>query len=324
MTDTNDLAGPDRSRLRPEIRAMLEELDQAPYVDVESITPEEQRENALVQLVELWGPPENVSEINDLRVPLNGAPIPVRIYRPGNSQGTILFFHGGGWVAGSIETHDGSCRMLANLARCDVVSVEYRKAPENPFPAGVNDCISALDWLVREGPGLGLDTSRLVISGESAGGNLAAVTAIHARDKGIELSGQVLVYPVIDTAMATQSYRDFETGFFLDAAGMRRFIRLYAEPGELGHPDIAPLRAPDLSDLAPALILTVDHDPLRDEGRAYAAALVNHGNEVSFAEIGGAVHGIWIMNAKTGATREIIGRAADWIRSRLSKDANGL
>ena len=296
---------------------MLEALDGLPPVDFTTLPPALERAGSEERLGALKGEIEPVSRIDNLTFPSDGEAIPVRIYRPAGAAGTVLFIHGGGWVVGSLDTHDNSCRILANTAKCNVVSVGYRKAPEHRFPAGVNDVKAGLDWLLRETATLDLDVANLVLCGESAGGNLAAVLAIHARDRGIKLAGQALIYPVIDTNMDSESYRRFANGFYLSAGAMNWFITHYAAPADRTHPDIVPLNAATLSGLAPALITTADHDPLRDEGRAYAAALIAAGVDTTFIEIPGAVHGLWVMNAITPASRELIERTAEWIRGRL-------
>jgi acetyl esterase len=290
---------------------MLEAGDAGPPVDFATLAPVDERADSEVRLRALGGATVPVATVENLRA----GDQPVRIYRPTGAQHTILFIHGGGWVVGSLDTHDNSCRHLAVQSNCNVVSIGYRKAPEAPFPAAVTDCDRALDWLLGAAGELGLDVSRLVVCGESAGGNLAAILAIHARDRGIALAGQALIYPVIDTRMDTSSYRQFAQGFFLSADAMEWFIRHYAPPEERQHPDIVPLNA-QLAGLAPAFIATADHDPLRDEGRAYAAALISAEVETSFIEIEGAVHGIWIMDGITRAGLELIEKTARWIVGR--------
>ena len=312
-----DAGAPDRTGVRPEIRTLLEELDRQPEPSEEELTPAGRRVSAEETLPGYWGPPEPVDRIDDVVVPTPAAKLRARIYRPANPQGTVFFLHGGGWALGSLDSHDRPCRMLANLVPANVVSFEYRKSPEHPFPAAVIDCDAGLDWLLAEGASLGLATDRVIVSGESAGGNLAAVLARHARDRGIALAGQLLIYPVADTAMDTQSYAAFADGFFLTAETMRWFAdQTFTDPEHWTHPDAAPLRADDLASLAPAMVITAEFDPLRDEGRAYAARLVEAGNNVTFEEWKGAIHGFWMMHAVTPATAAVIGSAANWIRQR--------
>lgn len=320
MANNNSTGQPDRRGVRPEIRAMLERDDLLPPSTPEELTPAGRRASSSVRLPGLWGPLEPVAGIDEIAVPVgSGASVRAHVYRPENARGTIYFLHGGGWAVGSLDTHEGPTRRLANVTPANVVSLEYRKAPENPFPVPVADCNAGLDWLVANGASLGLDATRIVIAGESAGANLAAVVARHARDRGIALAGQVLIYPVADTAMDTASYNDYATGFFLAADGMRWFIEQYfAEPGHAAHPDAALVRTPlaDLAGLAPAHVLTAEFDPLRDEGRAYAQRLIAAGNDVTYREWKGAIHGFWVMNAVTPATGEVIADVGAWIRGR--------
>jgi acetyl esterase len=296
---------------------MLEELDASPPVDFDALAPAVERAAAEIRLRDIAGQPEVVNRIEETSFVSDGSSIRARIYRPEFAVGSVLFLHGGGWVVGSLDTHDNSCRMLANRIPANVVSIEYRKAPEHQFPAGLNDCKAGLDWLLRQGPELGLTIDRLVVCGESAGGNLAAVLARHARDRGIPLAGQALIYPVISTSMSSTSYTLFGSGFYLSAAAMTWFIRHYAPAAEMEHPDIVPINATDLAGLAPAFIATMSHDPLRDEGRAYAAALVSAGTDVTYREMQGTVHGVWVMAGVTAASTELITTAAQWIRGRL-------
>ena len=298
---------------------MLEDLDRLPPPAADQLTPAARRATSEETLPALWGELESVAAIEDIAIAAGASPLRTRLYRPRDAGGTVFFLHGGGWALGSLDTHDGACRMLANRAACNIVSLEYRKSPEHPFPAAINDVDAGLDWLIAEGAGLSLDTRKIVVAGESAGANLAAVLARHARDRHIELAGQVLIYPVTDTAMDTASYRSFAEGFYLTAESMRWFAEQYfAEGAHVSHPDAAPLHARGLERLAPALVMTAAFDPLRDEGRAYAARLVEAGNDVTYVEWPGVVHGFWLMNAITPATGEAIGFAAGWIKNRLS------
>jgi acetyl esterase len=307
----------DRSGLRPELREMLEALDLLPPVDIFTVAPSDERAASEIRLRDLWGPPEQVERIESMSYRSAGHDIRARLYRPRAAKGTILFIHGGGWVVGSLDTHDGSVRALANAVPANVLAIEYRKGPEHPFPAAITDVDTALDWLLAAGPKLGLDTARIVVVGESAGGTLAAVLARHARDRGIALAGQALVYPPMDARMGSRSYRDFARGYYLAADGMAWFYKHYLPHGEREHPDASPVLATDLAGLSPALILTAEFDPLRDEGRVYAARLIEAGNDVTYREMRGTVHGIWVMNARTPATREAISAVAEWCRARL-------
>ena len=310
------MAAIDRSGLRPELRAMLEAADASGAPTLDRQTPEEGRASSEAGIPLLWGELESVAAIEDLWLDTHAASLRARLYRPAGARGTILFFHGGGWVIGSIDTHDGGCRMLANATPANVLSVEYRKGPENPFPAAVIDADASLDWLLANGPRLGLDTSAIVVAGESAGATLAAVVARHARDRGIALAGQALVYPPTATKMNTKSYEMNARGFNLTRAAMQWFYRYYVSEADHAHPDAAPLLAADLSNLAPAYIVAAEFDPLRDEDRAYAARLIEAGNDVTYREMKGVVHGLWVMNSVGPATGEMIRGVADWIASR--------
>jgi acetyl esterase len=314
----------DRSGLLPELRDFLERQDLLPQRSIFEVSPEEQRAASEADLPDLWGEKQGCEAIEELSYASHGHTIRARLYRPRAADGTILFIHGGGWVVGSLDTHDGSARALANAAAANVLSIEYRKGPEHPFPAAVADVNTALDWLRADGAHMGLDTSRIILCGESAGGTLAAVLARHARDRGIPLAGAALVYPPTDTAMGSTSYRDFASGYYLLADAMVWFYGHYLPPEHAAHPDASPVRATDLAGLPPTYIATAEFDPLRDEGRDYASRLIAAGNDVTYREIKGGVHGLWLMNALGPATAEMIGGVADWCRSIWRRPLLGL
>ena len=224
--------------------------------------------------------------------------VPIRLYRPqGVSPSTALpvlvYFHGGGWVIGDLETHDTLCRQLTAGAGISVVAVDYRLAPEHKFPAAVDDAWSATRWVAAHAGELGVDAGRLAVGGDSAGGNLAAVVALMARDaKAPSIGLQVLLYPVTDVAAESQSYTDFAEGFILTRESMRWFAAHYLR-GQQDAADwrVSPLRAPSLAGVAPALVVTAGFDPLRDEGDAYARCLREAGVRVDHACYGGMLHG---------------------------------
>jgi acetyl esterase len=235
-----------------------------------------------------------VAACEDIAIPGRDGAISVRRYRAGEDppRGAVLYFHGGGWVLGGIEQSDAVCRALVEASGCDVVSVDYRLAPEHPFPAAVHDADDALTWLLETGA----PTSNVVVLGDSAGGNLATVAARHARDAGVgaRVVLQVLIYPVTDHAMDTRSYARNVEGLLLNAPDMRWFWDHYAPDPEVRRsPDASPLRALDLAGLPPTFIVVTEFDPLRDEGLAYARSLVEAGVEVTIDDYAGMIHGFF-------------------------------
>jgi len=220
--------------------------------------------------------------------------VPVRVYRPTDETAlpTIVFLHGGGWTIGCVNDYDGVARTIAHATNAVVVSVEYRLAPEHPFPAGYDDCWTALNWAAKHAPDFGGDGSKLVLMGDSAGGNLTAVCALRARDAGgPELALQVLIYPVTDYNFDGQSYRENGTGYLLEQETMRWFVDCYTRGGaDPSDPRISPLQADDLRGVAPALVITAEFDPLRDEGAAYAERLQEAGVPTTYRCYDGMIH----------------------------------
>jgi len=228
--------------------------------------------------------------------------IPLRLYRPRGVADTtalpvFVYFHGGGWVIGDLDTHDVLCRQLAAEAGVSVVSVDYRLAPEHKFPAAVDDAWAATRWIVGHAGQLAIDPTRVAVGGDSAGGNLAAVVALMARDAGgPTLALQVLQYPVTDLSAETRSYQDFAEGYTLTRTGMRWFKAHYLDkPEDARDWRVSPLLAPSLAGVAPALIVTAGFDPLRDEGTAYAERLRDAGVTVDYVCYGGMLHGFTPM-----------------------------
>lgn len=280
----------------------------------------------LEALRNVYPPPserEPVGDVRELSVPAAEASIPVRLYRPEITvrSGLTVFFHGGGFVIGSIESHDAVCRQLCNLTGAAVLSVEYRLAPEHKFPAAPDDCLQAVRWSAQQAPAWGVDPTKLVLAGDSAGGTLAAVTALRLRDEGgPTVIGQVLVYPVTDYHMPpTPSYLENQTGYFLTRAAMIRFWKEYlAREEDASHPHASPLRALDLADLPPALVLTAEFDPLRDEGERYAHRLLDAGVPVTLRRQDGLIHGFFRMASLSDKAKSAVAHAAQWIRQAMA------
>jgi acetyl esterase len=230
------------------------------------------------------------------------AGVGVRVYEPEDAHGTIAYLHGGGWVLGTLESVDAVCRALANDSGARVVSIDYRLAPEHPFPAPLTDALAATEAVDAD-----------VVAGDSAGGNLAAVVARRLKAR---LKLQLLIYPVTDAGVNTPSYREFDAGFGLTAASMQRFWNLYLDGADGFDPDASPLRAADLEGLPPAYILTASHDVLRDDGEAYAAALERAGVPVTLNRKPGTVHGFWRWQTKAIA-RDAVREAGAAVRAVL-------
>ena len=245
--------------------------------------------------------PMPVAEARDLTAPGPEGPIPLRLYRPSADAvlPVLVFFHGGGWVVGDIETHDTVCRHLANRAECAVVSVDYRLAPEHKFPAAVDDAYAATAWVADNPAVLGADPARLAVGGDSAGGNLAAAVSLMARDASApRICYQLLIYPATDAAMRHESIARFAEGYVLTRSTMRWFYEQYLRsPDDAADWRVSPLVAPDLAGLPPALVMTAGYDPLCDEGDAYAERLAGAGVPVEHRRFPGQIHG-FVTNGK--------------------------
>jgi acetyl esterase len=265
-------------------------------------------------------------EVEDLVIPAGvtpqSPPLPARIYRPRGLRGPaplVVYYHGGGFVVGDTLTHDPSCRVLADRGRCLVASIDYRLGPESPFPAAVDDALTALRWAQREAAALGVDPRRIAVGGDSAGGNLAAVvahTSLEAGGQGPAL--QLLVYPVTDMTASFASRRTFAEGFILERETMDWFTDRYLAPDlDRAQPRLSPLFAPSFAGVCPALVLTAGFDPLRDEGRAYADRLREAGIPVWYRNYPGLTHGFWNMSGAITEARRALHETCDELRARL-------
>jgi len=259
----------------------------------------------------LGGPGEEVGEVRDVEIAGAGGPVPVRVYVPLEPTGGVLaYFHGGGWVVGSIESFDTTCRALANASGAIVGSVGYRLAPEHPFPAGLEDCVAATKALAERYP-----DEPLAVAGDSAGGNLAIAVARRLRDR---VRAQALIYPVADAGLNTPSMRDFGEGYGLTVAGLQRYWNFYVDGADGFQPDTSPLRAGDLAGLPPTFVLTAEFDVLRDEGEAMAEKLRAAGVAVTHRRYDGTIHGFWRWMAGTEMTRRAIAEVGGALRSELT------
>jgi acetyl esterase len=305
--------------LHPQAQALLDQLAAAGEVDLTQLPPPAVR--AVYAQMSLARSPEPVAAVADRSISGPGGALGLRIYRSAEGpRPALLYFHGGGFVIGSLDTHDGTCRALANASGCTVISVDYRLAPEHPFPAAPEDCYAALCYAAEAGAEIGVDPARLAVGGDSAGGNLAAVTALLARERrGPPLSFQLLVYPVADARFDTPSYRENAEGYFLTAKMMRWFWDHYLErPDQADDPLASPLRAKDLAGLPPALVFTAGYDPLRDEGERYATRLGEAGVATELKRFPGQFHGFFSMFDVLDDGREAIDLAGAALRRALS------
>jgi acetyl esterase len=274
--------------LDPQAQRHLEQGQELGLPPVEELTPAEARSRSDADAARLFGEKEEVAQVTDGDV----GGVSVRSYTP-PAEGDLplaVFFHGGGWVVGSLDTYDGVCRFLANHVPCRVLSVDYRLAPEHPFPAALEDCWTVSRWALEQG-------SAVAVVGDSAGGNLAAAVALRARAEGLPLVFQLLIYPVLDHDFDTQSYSANATGFGLTQAAMRWYWDHYLAGTDGANPEASPLRASELSGAAPALVVVCEYDPLRDEGVAYAERLHAAGVPARLSEYPGMIHGFLRMPA---------------------------
>jgi acetyl esterase len=262
----------------------------------------DQRRQSELTALEEAGTPENVAAIMDHAIPGPGGDIPLRIYTPEGAGPfpVLIYFHPGGWVFGSIAASDPVCRAIARHTPCMVVSVGYRLAPEHPFPAAPEDCYAALKWVAEHAGEINADPTRIAVGGESAGGNLAAAVSLMARDRrGPALCLQIMIYGETDYyEPGTTSYQTYAQGYNLTRDDMIWFWEQYLERKEdATHPYAAPLRATSLSQLPPALIITAEYDPVRDEAEEYARRLQEEGVEVQLSRYEGMVHSFFRMFA---------------------------
>ena len=307
----------------PQVQAVLDELAALGNPNLDQLTPVEARELMDAGARLFSGDGNQDVTTRDTHFPGPGGDVPVRVYTPtggGDPRPLVLYFHGGGWVIGNIETHDAVCRDLASASDMVIVSVDYRLAPEHPFPAAVDDCFAALEWVHRHAGDLGGDPDRIAVAGDSAGGNLAAVTAMLTRDRqGPPLQFQHLVYPGVGVTDDQPSVLENADGYLLTRADIEWFTTQYAGPNrDLEDPRFDPIHA-DLTGVAPAHVITAEYDPLRDGGLAYTQRLRAGGVPVTERCYEGQIHGCFGMQAVVDASRDIIADAGAILRQALER-----
>jgi acetyl esterase len=311
--------------LDPQVKGMLDAMSQMGLDHFERIsTFSAQGLREALDAQRMPVPLTEVGKVEDRTIPgPDGNEVPVRIYWPVDaapSLPVVVFFHGGGWVIGGIESHDATVRSLVDQSGFVFVSVDYRLAPESRYPAAADDCYAATTWVAEHAAELGVDPARLAVAGDSAGGNLAAVVALMARDRGgPELAFQLLIYPCTDMEPASYgSYHENASGYFLTAESMHWFYGHYAGDADRSHPYLAPIKAEDLSNLPPALVITAEFDPLRDEGEAYAAALREAGVPAESVRYDGQIHGFFSMTTMIERAKDAQAAAASALRGALA------
>ncbi len=295
--------------LDTDTRNLLELLESLGMQDIADLTPEQARN------LQLTPPPEVPTpggEVGDRTGPGPDEDLALRVYQPDGDRrrGALVYFHGGGWVIGDLDSHDETCRRLCQGAGVTVIAVHYRRAPETTYPGAVEDCYAATRWVAEHAAELGVDASRIAVGGDSAGGNLAAAVALMARDRGgPALCFQLLIYPVTAADFSTASYAENGTGYLLSRRGMEWFWDQYVPDLKQRHePYAAPLQG-SLENLPPALVQTAEFDPLRDEGEAFARALKQAGVDTRLTRYDGLIHGFFGMQDAVAAARPALDEA---------------
>jgi acetyl esterase len=308
--------------LDPQAEALVKQMAAAPGPKLEEIAPADARKLTANTFKMLAGAAEDVAKVENRKIPGPAGEIPVRIYTPAGSGPfpILVFYHGGGWTIGDLDTHDAACRSLTNGARCVTVSVDYRLAPEHKFPAAVEDCYAATFWAAEHARELGGDPSRLAVGGDSAGGNLSAVIAILARDRRRPaIKFQLLIYPATDAALDTYSHKTF-TDYFLTDEAVRYLWGCYLrDDADKKDPLASPALARNHQGLPPALIITAEFDPLRDEGEAYGEKLCKAGVPVTVTRYDGMIHGFFTMAGVLDQGMKAVEQASEALRKVFSQ-----
>jgi acetyl esterase len=309
--------------LHSQARALLDLMEQSGVPATHTLTPAEARKAYLDRRLVTQPEPPEVASVQGLQAQGPHGPIPLRLYRPITEKAAdvlpaLIYFHGGGWVIGDLDSHDTLCRQLANGAGCIVVAVDYRLGPEHRFPAAVDDSLAAIRWVRDNAAALGIDKDRIAVGGDSAGGNLAAVAAIDARDAGTPLAFQLLIYPATDMRQASNSYQTNGQGYMLTHDTMAYFRSHYIRPDQYDDWRASPLLHADLTQLPDAFVLTAGFDPLRDDGLLYAERLTAAGNRATYACFERQIHGFILMGRVLDEAHSAVNLCAAELRRALA------
>jgi acetyl esterase len=303
--------------LDPQVAAMRAERAKSATPPLYMMSVAQARAEDLRSIQEAGGRPEPVADVLDQDIPGPGGPIPIRIYRPSGERPlpVLVYFFGGGWTLGTIDTSDGVCRALTNAVGCVTITVGYRLAPEHKFPAAVDDCYAATEWIGAHAVELGVDPDRIAVGGDSAGGNLAAAVTLLARSRRLRLAHQLLVYPNTDYLSDTPSLRENNDPLLFNRNSSDWYWGHYlASPADGVDPLASPLRAPDHAGLPSATVITAEYDPLRDQAEEYAQRLRDAGVSVTLSRYSGMVHGFFTMSGVLDAARDAVAEAAACLR----------
>jgi len=307
--------------LDPQVKIILEEDAARSMPAYSELSPVDAREQML-ELAPPVDPDLAAKRVEHQKVPGPDGEISVRLYYP-HAQPPFpvcVYFHGGGWVIGNLDTHNAFCHALSHTSRCLVVAVDYRLAPEARYPAAIDDAYAATSWVAENEKTIGADSSLIAVCGDSAGGNLATVVTMMARDRGgPQIALQVLIYPITDHNFETPSYHRYAKGHMLTRDLMRWFWNHYLGKEDILDPYVSPLRAENLSNLPDALILTAQYDPLCDEGEAYAQRLLKAGVKVKLIRYDGMIHGFIRMVSRLDRAREALNEVSTTLRNNLSR-----
>ncbi len=298
--------------VHPIVAEMLKQMAEADGPAMTDMSPEEAR--TMYRVMQASSPRPELPVVKDAMA----GHIPLRIYKASNApdQPVVVFFHGGGWVIGDLETHDSGCRQLSLAADCTIIAVDYRLAPEHPYPAAIDDCYQATEWVASHAAELGIDATRIAVAGDSAGGNLAACVCIKSQlEHGPAICFQLLIYPVTNAAMNTESYERNGEGYMLGRDTMEWFWNHYANGDTLDGALASPLNHDQFEELPPACIITAEYDPLCDEGEAYGRKLESAGVPVTIRRFDGMIHGFFAMTNVLDGSKEAMALAAAELRN---------